>query len=374
MSDSERPMGLADPMFTEPFVDIDEWRDTPVRHRYVHGGYHDTDCRFSMYFPEPRRYQGRFFHPVMPVPGTEHSATEGLHVGYIDLAVASGAYFVESNLGLLQRALPDTDSTIAGYRASAAVATYSRVLASSMYGEHRPYGYVFGGSGGGYRTMACIENTRGVWDGAVPYIHPTPMSLPANLAVQAHAMRVLRHQLPQIVDAVEPGGSGDPYAGLNAEERDALAEATRMGFPPRAWFDAERIALQYTTIWAGLFDHMVRWDPGYFDDFWTVPGYLGANPPESLAQAKMQHKTKIAELVMAPDAVRRGFPLPLAMIGQHVDDVPVAFRLEDLPPDDMTGAMLQFTSGGAAGHNVFISGVRDGYVTTGIGQVHFDAL
>ncbi len=125
-----------------------------------------------MYFPEAKRYQGRFFHPVMPVPGTEHSATGGLHVGYIEFSVASGAYLVESNLGLLRRALPGEDSTIAGFRASAAVATYSRVLAAEMYGEHRPYGYVFGGSGGGYRTMACIENTRGVWDGAVPYIHP----------------------------------------------------------------------------------------------------------------------------------------------------------------------------------------------------------
>jgi len=374
MTEHDRPMGLSDPVFQDPYVDIDEWRDDPVRHRYVHGGFRGSDCRFSMYFPDATRYQGRFFHPVMPVPGTEHSATEGLHVGYIQFAGASGGYLVESNLGRLRRALPNEDSTIAGFRASAAVATYSRVLATQMYGDHRPYGYVFGGSGGGYRTMACIENTRGVWDGAVPYIHPTPMSLPSNLGVQAHALRVLRDKLPQIVDALEPGGSGDMYAGLDAEERDALAEATRMGFPPRAWFDAERIALQYTTIWAGLFDHMVRWDPGYFEDFWTVPGYLGANPPESLAQAKLQHKTRIAELVMAPDAVRRGFPLPLAMTGQHVDDVPVAFRLEELPPDDMTGAMLQFTSGGAAGHNVFISGVRDGYVTTGIGQVHFDAL
>ena len=102
---------------------------------------------------------------------------------------------MESNLGLLRRALPGEDSTIAGFRASAAVATYSRVLAAEMYGEHRPYGYVFGGSGGGYRTMACIENTRGVWDGAVPYIHPTPMSLPRTCAVQAHAIRVPARQV-----------------------------------------------------------------------------------------------------------------------------------------------------------------------------------
>ena len=69
------------------------------------------------------------------------------------------------------------------------------------------------------------------------------------------------------------------YAGLNEEERDALAEVTRMGFPPGAWFDAERVRLQYTTVWAGLFDHFTTWDPTYFDDFWTVPGYLGENPP-----------------------------------------------------------------------------------------------
>ena len=88
MTASDRPMGLTDPLFLDPYVDVDEWRDEPVRHRYVHGGFHGSDCRFSVYFPEARRYQGRFFHPVTPVPGTEHSATEGLHVGYIGFSVA----------------------------------------------------------------------------------------------------------------------------------------------------------------------------------------------------------------------------------------------------------------------------------------------
>ena len=77
---------------------------------------------------------------------------------------------------------------------------------------------------------------------------------------------------------------------------------------------------------------------------------------------------------MAPEALALGLPLPLAMAGQQIDDVPVAFLLDDLPDGDLTGAMVRFTSGNAAGHNVWIAGVRDGYVTTGIGQVHFDAL
>ncbi len=369
----DAPMGLADPQYLEPYVDADEWRDDPVRHRYVHGGFEGTECAFSCYFPDARRYQGRFFQPVTPVPGTEHSVTEGLHVGYLPFGVASGAYVVESNQGFRRRALPGEDSTT-GFRSSAAVATWSRVLAAEMYGEHRPYGYVFGGSGGAYRTFACFEHNPGVWDGAVPYIHGTPMSMPSMFSVQAHAMRVLRDKVPQIVDALEPGGSGDMYAGLGEEERAAFAEVTRMGFPPRAWFDATRISLQYTMVWGGLFDHMVRWDPGYFDDFWSLPGYLGADPRESLVRARLEHATTVVEPVLRPDAVARGLPLPLAMAGQHIDDVPVAFRLATLPDTDLTGAMLQFTSGAAAGHNVWVGGVRDGCVSTGIGQMHFDAL
>src|SRR5262245_39836002 len=238
-------MGLADPMFTEPFVDVDEWRDDPVRHRYVHGGFHGTDCRFSLYYPDAARYQGRFFQPLSAVPGSEHSSA-----GYVGFATASGGYLVESNLGRFRRALRGEDSTVAGYRASMAVATYSRVLASEMYGAHRPFGYVFGGSGGAYRTFACIENGHDVWDGAVPFIHPMPYSLPNAFSSAGHAFRVVHDKIPQIVDALEPGGSGDPYAGLTEEERAAFAEATRMGFPLQAWFDAERVRLQYTTVWA----------------------------------------------------------------------------------------------------------------------------
>jgi hypothetical protein len=369
-----RGMGLTDPVFTEPFVDVDEWRDKPVRHRYVHGGFSGTDCRFSIYFPDALGYQGRFFQPVSPVPGSEHGATEGAFTGYIEFAVASGGYLVESNLGRFRRALRGEDSTIAGYRASVAVATYSRVLAAEQYGEHRPYGYVFGGSGGALRTFACFENGNGVWDGAVPYIHGSTRSIPSMYSAQAHAFRVLAEKIPQIVDAVEPGGSGDMFAGLNEEERDALAEVTRMGFPSQAWFDAERVRLQYTTVWAGLFDHFATWDPTYFDDFWTVPGYLGQHPTASLEAAKVEHKTSIVELVLPAKAAELGLPIPMALRGLHVDDVPVAYRLGEVPEADLTGAMLRFTTGTAAGHHVWISGRRGDYLTTGIGQEEFEHL
>ena len=47
------PRGSTDPLYDKPYVDIDEWRDEPVRHRYVHGGFQGTDLRFSIYFPPP---------------------------------------------------------------------------------------------------------------------------------------------------------------------------------------------------------------------------------------------------------------------------------------------------------------------------------
>src|SRR5262249_39243501 len=207
------PIGSRDPLFDHAYVDVDEWRDEPVRHRYVHGGFEGTEALFSLYFPPAEVYEGRFFHPVLPMSGIETAATLRVLYGVagsIEFAVASGAYLVESNLGR-RSPFPGKDWTIAGYRASAGVARYSRLLAAEMYGEHRPYGYLLGGSGGALKTVSGFENAPDVWDGAVPFVMGGPMSMPSVFGVQAHALRLLWDVFPDIVDALEPGGSGDMY-------------------------------------------------------------------------------------------------------------------------------------------------------------------
>lgn len=366
------PTGTRDPMFDDPFVDVDEWRDAPVRHRYVHGGFEGTDTRFSCYLPPPERYEGRFFHPVMPVSGTEHGAGLGLldNMGAtIGFAVDSGAYLVESNQGR-SSPFPGDDPTIAGFRASAATARYSRVLAAEMYGEHRPYGYIYGGSGGAFKTMSCFETCPDVWDGAVPFIHGTPMSMPNQFTVLNHALRILRDKFPQITDAVEPGGSGDMYAGLTTEEREALVEVTRFGFPPRSWFDVERIAASYSMVWSLLVDNVIKWDPEYFDDFWNVPGYLGYDPPPSLARARLQHPTVIIETVNADQARERGLPLPLTMNVGSWSDAPVALRVRQIPDASLQGAAVRVTSGAADGGVLYITTRVDDYLAVGFGEEH----
>jgi hypothetical protein len=377
MGTTAQLVGSRDPLYTTPFIDVDEWRDEPVRHRYVHGGFEGTDLRFSLYFPPAERYEGRFFQPLMPISGTEHAATRllGVMIGSgIEFALASGGFLVESNQGRTVM-FPGDDSTIVGYRASAATARYSRVVAAEMYGAHRPFGYVFGGSGGAYKTLGCFENMMDVWDGAVPFVHGSPMSLPNLFTVQAHAMRVLRDKFPAIVDALEPGGSGDMYAGLNVEEREALAEVTRMGFPPRSWFDVDRIALGYTGVFCSLVDNVVKWDPEYFEDFWTVPGYLGASPTDSLERARVQHKTTISQVVKSSEASELGLPMSMsAMFGDSDEDLPAALRLASLPEGELRGASMTFASGRAAGHVLHISGVVRDFVMTGFGEVHLNAM
>lgn len=371
------PTGTPDALFDEPYVDIDEWRDEPIRHRYVHGGFENTNARFALHFPVAERYEGRFFQPIFAVPGSEHMSSGeslgGFGGGSIEFALASGGYLVESNQGSLNAFSAD-DWTVTGYRTSAAVARYSRHVAADMYGTHRPYGYVFGGSGGSYKTMSCFENFPGLWDGAVPYVTGTPMSVPNMFTVQNLAMEVLRGKFPMIVDAIEPGGSGDMYASLSAEERTILAEVTRMGFPPRAWFDVDRIASHFHGVWALLVDNVMRWDPQYFDDFWTLPGYLGANPPDWLTRARVQHKATVTKLVTAAEADSMRIPLPrLQGIGADSGRA-AAFYVDNLPEGSLQGATVTITSGKAQGQVLSIVDTIGGLVVPSFGQDHPNGL
>ena len=359
-------------MFTQPYIDTDEWRDAPESHRYVHGGFKDTDTRFSMYFPPTEKYQGRFFHPVMHIAGNENAAMgrlAGMDGDSIGFAFASGGYLIESNIGSFTMAGP---GDITNFRASAAVAEYSRELAKQMYGGGRPYGYVYGGSGGGFKSIACAENTDGVWDGAVPFIHGSPISIPDNFTVQAYALRLLDGKFEQIVDAIDPGGSGDMYAGLNDEERAALQEVTRMGFPPRAWFAHERLSISYTGVFAAIIYSLLLGDPAYFDDFWTKPGYMGSDPPPSLRAARIQHKTKLSGIVTTAQAKDQGVPVSISAGTRS--EAPAAVRLADTPKQRLQGAYITILSGAAAGQRAMITGVVGDMVLIGFNDTQIPAL
>ncbi|WP_433832655.1 hypothetical protein ACQP2E_16695 [Actinoplanes sp. CA-015351] len=351
--------------FEHPYVDVDEQRETPHPHRYVHGGFTGTETRFSIYFPPAPDYQGRFFQHITPVPESEHLAQAATgQEDKIGFAFSAGGYFLETNGGG-QSGGPGSgaDPTIAGYRANAAAASYSRVVAARVYGDHRPFGYAYGGSGGAYRTIGGAENTSGVWDGFVPYVPGSPIAAPNVFAVRMHAQRILRDKFDLIVDSYDAGGDGDPYPRLSVEEREALAEVSRMGFPVRSWFGHRTMGSHaFSTIYPGV----VAVDPGYFTDFWTVPGYLGADPESSVHRDRVRLSSEVVAVLTRADRADLGpFAEDAGGLSGGVDeafkgansgqDVVVAVRLARTPDVATQGAELIL----ADGARVRLKGVHD---------------
>jgi hypothetical protein len=339
--------GITDPKFKEPYIDVDEWREKPVHHRYVHGGFKGSEARFSFYFPPKEQYQGRFFQHVTPAPASETLDEQGIGsfgtVEHMIFSLTSGAYFVQTNEGGL--AAIAGDQTIVGYRVNAAAAEYSRIVAEQMYGPGRPFGYAFGGSGGCFKTLSGFENTA-TWDGAVPFVCGSPMAIPNVYTVRILAMRILKDKFASIADAVEPGGSGDMYQDLNEEQRAALREVTKMGFPPAGWFNYETIGEGAFPV---LFPIIRMLDRGYFKDFWTVPGYEGVNPSPSIAQARIQHATTVVKFVSAGDPEAKALFGGVDAAKQAMMDSPFGIEMETVPSANLEGAFVLIKTGDSAG-------------------------
>jgi hypothetical protein len=336
-----------DPLFKEPYVEVNELRATPEPHRYVHGGFKGTKARFSFYFPPAEKYQGRFHHNTYPLAT---SADIGpfpipfdVATGNLGFTLDSGAYYVQTNMGGEFRG---TDPTVAAYRVNAAAAKYSRVVAQEVYGRpHRPFGYLYGGSGGAYQAIGAAEHTDGVWDGFMPFVLGSNNAVPSLWTVRLNALRILRkrNKLPAVMDALNPGGSGDMYAGLNDEERAALKEATSAGYPPHGWYNHESLHNGY---FSDVFGVIPKLDPTYADDFWSKPGYAGSDPKASIKEDRFQFETTIARVI---------------------NGMPKRIELADVPNKDLGSAHFIVLSGEAAGQTLHIaeaSGKTVGFAST----------
>ena len=371
------PFTYADTIFKNPFIDVDKTIKTPVVCRYIHGGF-DDGTRFSFYFPiEKEDYTGRFFQYITPFPDSETSAqASSYELSPIRFSIEHGAYFVETNEGgAIDLSRPDQqrERTIGAYRANAACAEFSRVVAKAIYDCPRPYGYCYGGSGGAYRTTGGVESTEGVWDGSVPFVLGSPHAIPNVFGVRMNALRVLRDKMADIVDALEPGGSGNPYATLNAEQRQVLQEATRMGFPIKAWYgwrymDAHGFLVLYRTV--------VGADPTYFnEDFWNKPGYLGYDNPASLARDHVQTQARVTRILGQAEAESLGLVEPMneadrgtadrawASMGSELKDKPVAYEIDQEVEMHTMGGDLIILSGTGEGQRLQITEAKGRYVT-----------
>lgn len=380
---------LSDPKYQEPFVDVEEMCSrvladgTDLAYRYVHGGFAGTNVKFSFCFPRRDAYKGRFFQYLSPFPGPDEELASLNKSGADDtigFALLNGAYFVESNMGSVAMFGPNGDDTDR-WKSSAAVAEYSRRMALEIYGGSRPVGIVFGGSGGGYKTIACIENTD-AWEGAVPFVIGSPASLPNTITMHAQGQRVLRNCFAKIVDNLEPGGSGNMYDGLNEMEAAMLKELTDMGFPPMAWYleAGGKIDDGSLPVLCPCVKHS---DPGFFEDFWTVPGYAGADPDSSAVKDRLQFYGTVRR-VHLPDKPESADEEREIESRNGVDDAwkkmltdgkDAWIELETLPEGDdlyLKGVNITFETGDAKGMTLLLGDMKrdtstgGGFLTIGM--------
>ncbi|PNU02157.1 PKD domain-containing protein [Novosphingobium guangzhouense] len=176
-----------------------------------------------------------------------------------------------------------TANSVASHRHEAAATKVAKAYANKLYGNSaKIYSYFWGCSGGGIVSMAAAENTTGVWDGVQPQcLGPKGVATFHSFQWQAHyTMAIPQAKRDAIAAAAAPGGTGDIYAGLNDEEKAVLDEFIAAGYPLPA------IGNHFKSL-VPLVDPIdIRIaDPTYEDDFWSKPGYAGANPPAYLKAA-----------------------------------------------------------------------------------------
>lgn len=368
-----------DIVYQTPFLDVDEERTrlTPqgkmVAYRYVHGGFTGTNVKFSFCFPDKEMFLGRFFQYLSPFPGPDEELASFGKKGeddVISFCLTHGAYYVESNMGSSAMFGGRGDSTIV-YKSSAAVAEFSREKAMEYYGCTRPYGYVFGGSGGGYKAMACIENTD-AWDGAVPYVIGSPVSLPNTITMHAQGQRALRRVFGKIVDALDAGGSNDPYEGLLPEEAAMLRELTAMGIPPKIWFREANGQMDAGSL-PVLLPGVKAADPGYFEDFWNCPGYLGKEQAGGAGKDRLQFSGIVksvhipeGEMPKEQDEGRNG--VDTAWKKMLADGAGAWIELEEMPLGEdlyIGGVIITIISGKVKGKRLALERIVGNYLVIG---------
>ena len=149
-----------------------------------------------------------------------------------------------------------------------------------------------------------------------------------------------------------------------------LAEVTALGFPVQSWSDYRTIGMGAFPI---LFELVIQKDSAYFKDFWKIPGYVGASPPESLLRTRVRHTAIIKKVISREKAAHGASGLTPQTPGeasrggvdtawQQLKSTPAGFELEIIPSGDLQMATVTIITGEAAGTS-FPLGKVDGHTT-----------
>jgi plastocyanin len=369
---------VTDDFFGRPYIDLDEWRDAPVPHRYVHGGFEGTTTRFAYSFPPAATWGGRMYQPLEGANAGHEDAfatAHGAMLGGLDMIVRIGGYMVESNMGHIGDVMDPKageDPTIYGWRAAAESGRLSKHLAAQVYGHAPHHSYVWGGSGGARRSPLCLQYAPGVWDAALPFMGDANVDEHGkfrliqggggNFAAMFNVQRLLGPRLADVVDAMSPGGSGNPFEGLSTHEREELANLYRLGFPRGdEWVIGQPSGTIW--LWCSMADRLLEEDPEYFEQFWTKPGYVGHDFPQ-LVHGDLVHRNATVERVITPNDFRDDpeFSTPqwarirtsaMMLGGMRGMDLPIAIQISGIEGYRL-GMGVRITSGAGKGRQLYV--------------------
>jgi hypothetical protein len=381
---------VRDAYFGRPYIDRDEFREKPYPHRNIHGGFENTDTRFTFYFPAEEEWQGRMYHPLEGAHAGHEEIFAGMMgqlMGGLPMIARLGGYMVESNMGHIgddidQRAGPDP--TLYGFRAGVESARFSKHVARQVYGREPHHSYVWGGSGGGRRSPLHLEYCGGVYDGALPFMgggnvepHGTSSRVrseqPVHFGSMFNVQRLLEgDKLDRVIDAMQPGGSGKPFEGLSSHEREELANLYRLGYPRGDEFMIAK-PMGQIWLWSSIAELLLEEDADYFASFWSKPGYVGFDEPQHVAKDLIDRTAPISRIITPRDLqgdefaglefseTRARFLFSASNSGQW--DLPIAIEVPGIGAGYRLGAGVRVTSGEAAGRQL--------YCTSSVGDILF---
>ena len=387
-----------DAFFGKPFIDLDEVREKPIPHRYVHGGFEGTDTRFAISLPTDGQYQGRLLQPLEGAHGGHENAFSNdvmsENIGGFRMCARLGGAMVESNQGHIGDDIDPkggNDPTLYGHRASAEVSRLAKFIAAQAYGERPHHAYVWGGSGGGRRSPLCLENAPDAWDGALPFVGGGPIvehgstepikgAQTMSFASMFNCRRILKEKIVDVTDAMAPGGDGNPFKGLNSHQREELASLYQLGFPRGdEYMIGEPLGQMW--LWSSMADSLSEQDPSYFENFWTKPGYVGFDQPEVVTGDIINTNARVARVLTGQEILadprfaaheHQTFRLIVAVFSSlSGSNLPMAVELEGVGPGYRPGTGIKILSGPAAGRQLYSVGVAGGvFYCDGVGEAN----
>ena len=188
-----------------------------------------------------------------------------------------------------------------------------------------------------------------------------------------NVQRVLGDKLQGVIDAMAPGGTGNPFENLTTHQREELAALYRLGFPRGDEFIIGEPMGQMWQ-WAAEADSIYEQDPSYFENFWTVPGYVGHDLPQVVTPDRIDRRVTISRVLNAQDVMddpslaTPEFGTFRSVLQGVVEgtgtgyELPCVLEIKDLGPGYRLGAGIRILNGTGAGRQLYAVAVAGDYI------------